>query len=75
MTLGFLNLLYDYIFKQLGCVRVTALIDASNETAIKQAERVGFKREGCLRDGAEDGDVYLYGMLKKDYRYGKERRQ
>ena len=74
MTLGFLNLLHDYIFNQLGCARCTALIDASNETAIKQAERVGFKREGCLREGAEDGDVYVYGMLKKDYRYGKERR-
>lgn len=75
MTFGFLTLLHDYIFNQLKCVRVTALIDASNEVAIKQAERVGFVREGCLRQGAEDGDVYLYGMLKKDYRYGKERRQ
>lgn len=71
MTLGFLNLLYDYIFEQLKCVRVTALIDASNETAIKQAERVGFQLEGRLREGAEDGDKLVYGMLKKDYRYGR----
>ena len=71
MTLGFLNLLHDYIFNQLKCVRVTALIDASNETAIKQAERVGFQLEGRLREGAEDGDKLVYGMLKKDYRYGR----
>ena len=69
MTLGFLNLLHDYIFNQLKCVRVTALIDASNETAIKQAERVGFQLEGRLREGAEDGDKLVYGMLKKDYKY------
>ena len=71
MTLGFLNLLHDYIFDQLKCVRVTALIDASNQVAIKQAERVGFKLEGRLREGSEDGDKLVYGMLKKDYKYGR----
>ena len=70
MTLGFLRLLHDYIFNQLGCRRVTSLIDESNEVALKQAKRVGFVEEGRLRKGAEDGDVLVFGMLKEDFKYG-----
>lgn len=69
MTLGFLRLLHDYIFNQLGCVRVTSLIDESNEKALKQAKRVGFVEEGRLRKGAENCDVLVFGMLKEDFKY------
>ena len=67
--------LTDYIYKQLGCVRATALIQANNPHAAKQAEKIGFVREGCLREGAPSGDVWVYGMLKEEFRYGRSARR
>lgn len=71
MTRGFLMLLFDYIFNQLNCKRCSVLIQDDNPTAIKLAEKIGFIREGCMRQGWEGGDLFLYGLLKKDFRYGK----
>lgn len=71
ITRGFMILLTDYIYRQLGCVRCTSLIEAKNEHAVKQAEKIGFVLEGCIREGAPSGDVLVYGMLEKEFRYGR----
>lgn len=74
MTPAFLAASFRYPFIQLGCRRVTGLVRLDNEVAMHFDEHLGFKREGVLREGATDGcDLVLYGMLKSECRFLKER--
>lgn len=48
-----------------GLRRITALVNASNTRSRKLVEGLGFQMEGWLEDGADDGDLVLYGMTRK----------
>jgi len=57
----------DFPFYQLSTRRVSAEIDASNERAIRQAEKLGFKVEGRKRAAGSNGsDMVILGLLPKD---------
>jgi RimJ/RimL family protein N-acetyltransferase len=60
---------FRYPFVQLGCRRVTGLVAARNVAAQKIDEKLGFVREGLLREGLPDDDLIVFGMLKKDCRW------
>ncbi len=49
-------LLTDYAFRRLNAHRVWLGVSAENEIAVKCYERVGYKREGELRD-----EIYVHG--------------
>jgi len=58
-------------FEELGLERITAEIHASNPRMIALAERLGFTREGILRQhetrrGAKE-DLHLFGMLREEF--------
>jgi len=59
--------LLEFGFSELALNRVEADIDPRNEPSARSLERLGFKREGCLRErwivGAEVSDSALYGLL------------
>jgi RimJ/RimL family protein N-acetyltransferase len=59
-------------FEELGLHRVELNVFDFNEPAIRCYERVGFKREGLLREARRHGDeywsVYVLGMLEGEYR-------
>ena len=57
-----------YPFVQLGCKRITALVDKHNKRSRKMVRRLGFVEEGKLRQGADKGDVFIYGLLPNEYR-------
>ncbi len=65
MALGF-------AFGTLGLERVEADVDPRNEASCRLAERLGFQREGLLRNrwrvGGEFADSILYGLLRNEYR-------
>ena len=62
--------LLAYPFLQLGCTRITALVDVTNARSQKLAEGVGFIREGLVRQASPTGsDLILYGMLKSECRW------
>lgn len=65
---------FDYVFRQIGCSRCTAIIRPSNTKSIVLAERLGFKKEGVLRRYCGEEDAYLFGLLKEECRY-EQRRQ
>ena len=48
--------------------RITAHTSVDNERACKMLEVLGFRREGILREWFNDGDAYLYGLLKSEQR-------
>lgn len=70
LSRGYLRFVFDYIFGQMGCHRVTGRIDASDAVAIAQTERLGFVCEGRIREAAADGqDILIYGLLKTECRW------
>lgn len=64
-----LNAFFDYPFNQLGCNRVTVLVDSDNDQVKRFDERLGFVKEGRLRQANPRGDADIYGMLKNECRW------
>lgn len=63
--------LITFAFTELGLHRVEADIDPRNEGSARGLERLGFLREGLLRErwivGEEVSDSALYGLLKREW--------
>ena len=61
----------DHAFGPLGLRRLEADIDPRNAASQKLLERLGFAREGLLRErwkvGDEISDTAFYGLLKRDW--------
>lgn len=55
-----------YPFKQLGCRRVTAITEATNQPARAFLCRLGFKQEGVHPDALPNGTAITYGLLARD---------
>jgi len=64
--------LLDHGFTQLALNRVEADVDPRNLPSVRSLERLGFTREGLLRErwivGDEVSDSALYGLLAGDWR-------
>ena len=64
--------LLEYGFSQLALNRVEADIDPRNGASAKTLERLGFVKEGHLRErwivAGEASDSSLYGLLLRDWR-------
>ena len=57
-----------YVFRQLGCRRLTARTATSNRQAARALERLGFKREGIARQWFDGEDAILFGLLADEQR-------
>ncbi|HEX5132307.1 MAG TPA: GNAT family N-acetyltransferase [Candidatus Krumholzibacteria bacterium] len=66
-----LTALLDYGFVELDLNRVEADIDPRNARSARSLERLGFKREGLLRErwivSGEISDTALYGLLRSEW--------
>lgn len=69
MTKDLLVSAFAYPFIQLGLRRVTAMVPANNEQAIRFDEHLGFVREGYHPNALPDGDVVSLGMLRETCRF------
>jgi [ribosomal protein S5]-alanine N-acetyltransferase len=62
--------LIEHGFTRMGLRRIEADIDPRNRPSIQLIERLGFKREGYLRErwmmGDEVADTVLYGLIHSD---------
>jgi ribosomal-protein-serine acetyltransferase len=62
--------LVNYVF-DAGAHRIGLRIASDNLPSIKLAERLGFRREGCLREADVfqnvRRDVFLYGLLRTEW--------
>lgn len=67
-----LPLLLDFAFGELDLNRIEADVDPRNARSIRSLERLGFEREGLLRERwfvhGEVQDTALYGLLQRDWR-------
>lgn len=55
-----------YPFVQLGCKRITAITEATNQRTRAFLCRLGFHQEGVHRDALPSGDAVTYGLLRQD---------
>lgn len=66
--------LADYVFNQLGCVRVTASTTKLNSKARKFLKHAGFELEGRLKRGYDGKhNALIYGLLAENCRYLADR--
>ncbi len=63
--------LLRFTFEQLALHRLEADVDPRNEASIRLLERLGFQREGYLRErwlvGEEINDTIFYGLLRREW--------
>ena len=66
-----LTLMLDYAFGQMGLRRIYAHVIDGNEPSLRMFDKMGFKREGLLREhvirGGHPHDMILYGLLKDEW--------
>ena len=66
-----LRSLVDYTFNTLNLRRLEADVDPRNGASIRTLERLGFQREGFLRErwhvAGEIQDALFYGLLKREW--------
>ena len=66
-----LRALLDYAFGTLGLERMEADVDPRNEASLGLLERLGFVREGYLRErwrvGGGVQDTVMLGLLKREW--------
>ena len=64
-------LLVDKLFRETDLQRVYALIDAENTPSLRLVERLGFVREGTLREHyliqGRRADEVVYGLLRREW--------
>lgn len=66
-----LSMMIEYAFTEMGLNRIYFYTEVDNVAAAKSCERMGFRREGLLKnDLFSKGrfvDRYVYGITKKDF--------
>lgn len=60
---------FHYPFVQCGLRRVTALVPAKNEKALKLDLNLGFHYEGCSLQALPDDDIFILGMLRDNCKF------
>jgi RimJ/RimL family protein N-acetyltransferase len=62
----------DFAFERLGLHRLEADADPRNEASLRVLERLGFRREGLLRERyfqeGEAQDAVVFGLLRREWR-------
>ena len=71
-------LFLQYAFEELGLIRVQIRTDAENEASQRAIERIGFVKEGFLRNEkirstGKPRDTYLYSMIDSEWPEAKKR--
>lgn len=61
---------FDYVFRQLGCVRCTSITRKNNTKARKFLEALNFQLEGNIRKGYDgEKDALVYGLLREECQF------
>jgi ribosomal-protein-alanine N-acetyltransferase len=72
-----LGVLLRYAFGELGLRRLEADVDPRNAASIRSLERLGFQREGYMRErwfvGGEAQDSLFYGLLRREWEARRSR--
>ena len=67
-SVSVIRTLARFIFRDLNCNRVTARTAQSNHEARTALRKLGFRREGRVREWFGHEDAILYGLLRREQR-------
>jgi RimJ/RimL family protein N-acetyltransferase len=67
LTRSIVREILTYPFRQLNCVRVTAITARRDKRTRGFVEKLGFRCEGIVRKGLLSDDAVLYGLLKDEW--------
>jgi len=71
-TKGFIRAVGQYVFRGLGCLRMSVLTEQPG--VVRFAERLGGRVEGLLRNEFGEGrDGYLVGILREEWKFHDEK--
>ena len=73
LTRRYLNVIFDYPFKQLGVKNIIAPVISDNELSIDFVKKLGFEEKARLLDVFPSGDLLFFVMTKDKCRYIGER--
>lgn len=66
-TKSVIKYVFGIVFNLMNCRRCNIFISKDNHKSLSLCERLGFKKEGLLRQYRENGtDCYILGMLKRE---------
>lgn len=69
-----LSVIFGYPFNQLGLSRVTATIREGNAKSLSLVKRLGFKREGELKQYYDNGEsAMIYGLINKQSKWHEQK--
>ena len=68
-----LHALFAYPFNQVGAHRLLVTCNEANEKAMKMNSQLGFIQEGRLRQMYDPHDAVIWGMLKDECKWIKEK--
>jgi RimJ/RimL family protein N-acetyltransferase len=76
MTKAFSELLdhgFAYAFGQCGLKRLTGMVEAENEKALKLDKHIGFEEEAVMKQAGSGGqDLHILVLWPQNYRKGKK---
>ncbi|EHO08783.1 hypothetical protein HMPREF9714_02154 [Myroides odoratimimus CCUG 12901] len=65
------EVLLDYVFMELGLNRISATVLSNNESSLRVMNKLGFIREGCLREAVYKNGKYIdlisFSLLRKEF--------
>ena len=68
-----LKAVINYAFESLNIHRLEADVDPRNDASVRTLERLGFQREGYLRErwqvNGEIQDAFFYGLLRPEWNH------
>lgn len=69
-TKAVIKYVFGIVFNLMNCRRCNIFISKDNHESLSMCERLGFKKEGLLRQYRENGaDCYVLGMLKQECKW------
>ena len=66
-TKSVIKYVFGIVFHLMECKRASVFVSVGNTKSFDMCQRLGFKKEGCLRQYRDNGeDCYVMGMLKQE---------
>lgn len=59
----------DFVYNKLNVNRISAGIYSWNEPSLRVVRRLGFRKEGLLREYKNGNDLIIMGMLRRECKY------
>jgi len=71
-TREYLRICFGYAFLQCGLDRVTFIVEMSNDKCLTLSEKLGTKKEGCLKDWFGKGkSAFILGLYSDECKWIK----